>query len=269
MPTGSLAELQRQFVATLLGQPSAGELPVEAAGAGDRAARLAVYRRNARQNFADALAVAFPLLEACMGAAEFRQMAWAYQRHCPPLAGNVLYNGARLGEFLAATVTGSPDEALVSVARLEWAIQEVLVAADSPALPDLQALAAVPADRYAELCFQLHPAVRLLATAHPVFAAWQVLQAGGVPVLPGSGAGERLLVRRADPGIELRRLDAAAWVALSAISTGAGLGTVLAGVADADPTADPGQVLPQLAALGVLNGFVLADGPAWTARQKS
>ena len=259
MPTGSLAELQRHFIAALLAQPGAGELSLRDTGAADGDARLAISRANARHNFADALAAAFPLLQACMADGEFRKMAWAYQRSCPPTAGNVLYNGARLADFLAGHVTGTPDEALLSVARLEWAVQEALVAADDLERLDIGALATVDPGSYAVLRFRFHPAVRLVATPHPVFAAWQALQQGGRPELPATGEGERLMVRRRDDGIEVQRLAPPAFAALTAISTGAPLAILLDEVQAVDGQADPGAVLQAVAALGVLTGFTVGD----------
>ncbi len=264
MPTGSLAELQRHFIAALLAQPGAGAgaLPLRDAGAADGEARLAIYRANARHNFADALAAAFPLLQACMADGEFRKMAWAYQRSCPPAAGNVLYNGARLAEFLAGHLTGTPDEGLLAIARLEWAIQEALVAADDPELLDLSVLAAVDPASYAALRFRLHPAVRLVATSHPVFAAWQALQQGGRPELPATGEGERLMVRRRDDGIEVQRLAPAAFAALTVINKGSPLAVLLDEVQAVDGQAEPGAVLQAVAALGVLTGFTVSDDAA-------
>lgn len=222
LPDRSLQELQRQFVREILHRDSVGLFSQVVTNGLDAERRLAIYRTNARETFALALEAAFPLLLSCMGGEEFRQLAWAYQRACPSPAGYLYQVGARLPGFLAGHVRGTEDEYLIDVARLEWAVQESLVAADSAAALNLSALAEVPADRQVDIRFLLHPSVRLLRTEYAVFGPWEARQArqAGQPVTRAARDPECLLVRRLAAGVQLQRLDSADFDWLSALQRG-------------------------------------------------
>ncbi len=221
--------------------------------------RLGVYRTNARENFAAALAAAFPLLERELGAARLRGLAADYQDAHPSPSGNLFDIGRQLPAFLGAQTGGGPQEYLGDIARLEWAVQEAMVAADCADRFDPAALAAVPAAAHEALSFRLHPTVRLLATAWPVFARWQALHTApaGTPLeqeLPRRST-EHLLVRRTAGGIELQRLAAADHDLLAAIAGGSPLGDLADLVQAGAVPADLGQVLARWARAGVITGI--------------
>jgi len=247
-----LRELQRQFVREILYRDSTGLIPqVVANGAtNDPGAerRLAIYRTNARETFALALEAAFPLLLRCTGSEEFRQLAWAYQRACPSTAGNLFHLGARLPGYLAEHLRGTDDEYLIDVARLEWAVQESLVAADGASALNLAALAEVPADRQADIRFLLHPSVRLLRTQYAVFGPWEALQAGQT-VAPVAPDAECLLVRRLASGVQLQRLASDDFDWLSALQRG----DLLA------EEAELGSLLVSWVTAGVITDFSVLD----------
>lgn len=251
-PGAALGELQRQFVREILYRDSTGLHSQVVVNGLDPQRRLAIYRANARENVAQALEAAYPLLLCCMGRDEFRRLAWAYQQAHPSPSGNLFHLGARLPGFLGDHLPGTEDEHLIDVARLEWVIQEALVAADGPATLDLAALAAVPAERQAHVRFLLHPSVRLLRTRYGVFGPWEARQAGR-PVAPPVPAAEYLLVRRQADGIQLQRLgpDDFAW--LSALEPGAALAQ------SGDEQGDSGSLLVRWVGAGVITAFALDD----------
>jgi Putative DNA-binding domain len=251
-PVLSLGDLQRQFVREILYRDSTGLVSgVVANGLGPER-RLAIYRTNARETFALALEAAFPLLLQCTGVEEFRQLAWAYQRACPSPAGNLFHVGTRLAGFLAEHVSGTEDEYLIDVARLEWAVQESLVAADGATALDLPALALVPAERQAGIRFLLHPSVRLLRTRYAVFGPWEARQAGR-PVTPAALDPECLLVRRLPAGVQLQRLASDDFDRLSALHGGESLAEPRAGQDEL------GSFLLRWATAGVITDFTLQD----------
>lgn len=218
----ALKELQQQFVREVLYRDSAGLLPRVLDRGSSAGRRVAIYRSNARENFALALEAGYPLLLACMGGDEFRRLAWSYQRACPSPSGNLFHLGERLPRFLAEHLTGTGDECLIDIARLEWAVQESLVAADGDTALDLAALAAVPAARQADLRFHMHPSVRLLNTRYGVFQSWEALQAGQRPARPGLlPEPENILVRRLEDGVQLQRLPDPDLAWLKALREGA------------------------------------------------
>lgn len=252
-----LQELQRQFVREIFHRDSAGLLPRIVAAGLSAERRVAIYRNNARENFAVALEAAFPLLLACMGADEFRRLAWSYQKAWPSPAGNLFHVGVRLPGFLAEHLTATADEYLIDVARLEWAVQESLVAADSDAVLDMPALAAVPAGKQADLRFDVHPSVRVLATRYGVFQAWQSLQEGH-PIVKPAFAAESILVRRRADGVQLQLVAALDLAWLGALQEGA----TFAASAAVLPPAEPDQLsslLVRWVAAGVITSFTL-DG---------
>ncbi|MBM4220685.1 MAG: DUF2063 domain-containing protein [Gammaproteobacteria bacterium] len=233
----ALHDAQADFLAAVLGRD-----PAHAAKWPHRG--LAVYRTNARENFAAALEAAFPLLHGLMGHEEFRAMAWAFQRHSPPRSGNQFYCGAGLGDFLATHLADTPDAALAEVARFEWLIQEVLVAADPAEHFDFAVLAAVPETQHPTLRFSFHPAIRLHLTRLPLFRLWQDYQQDGTvsrAALEPSAGPEQLLIRRTGEGVELQRLEPGEFRFLDALLRGEPLESAVGQAGDATP--DPGKLL--------------------------
>lgn len=279
-----LARLQLGFIRAVLHRDDAGLgawIGDDAAAGGslDAARRIGVYRSNARENFADALAAAFPLLAACVGPREFRQLAWAYQRESPSRAGNLFHIGRALKAFLDAHVRGTPDEYLVDVATLEWAIQESLVAADADEAMDTGWLAAIPEERQGSLRVELHPAVRLLASRHAIFHLWESQQATlrllvetGVappenppPAVPPPCRPEHLLVQRQADGVRLHRLAALDFRWLCAMEQGSSLAdstALLDESAAAAGSAALAGLLGHWMQQGVITGFRLPEAAA-------
>ena len=247
----ALRETQADFLAAVLGRD-----PAHAARWPRRG--LAVYRTNARENFAAALEAAFPLLHGLMGHDEFRAMAWAFQRHSPPRSGNQFYCGAGLAGFLATHLANTPDAALAEVAGFEWLIQEVLVAADPAESFDFAALAAVPEARHATLRFSLHPAIRLQRARLPLFRLWQEHQQGGTVTgipLESAARHEELLIRRTGEGVDLQRLDPAEFRFLDAQLRGETLESAIARAAADDDSLDAGKLLAHWISAGVITGL--------------
>lgn len=252
-PDPALGELQRQFVRAVLHRDEAGLEGRIRAGGLPVGRRLAIYRTNARENFAAALEAAYPLLHRCLGPEEFRALAWTYQRACPSPSGNLFHLGRRLPGFLAEHVDGTDRAHLADVARLEWAIQESLVAADDAGTPDLAALAAVPASALPDVRCRLHPSVRLLAVAHGVFVLWQALQAGNA--LPGPApAPEHLLMLRRDDGVVVHRLPASDFAWLACVRQGGTFGEALARLPVEDQ-AGLGELLVRVVGTGAITAF--------------
>jgi hypothetical protein len=248
----ALHEAQADFLAAVLGRD-----PAHAARWPHR--RLAVYRTNARENFLAALEAAFPLLHALMGHDEFRAMAWAFQRSCPPRSGNQFHCGERLAGFLATHLAGTPDAELAGVAGFEWLIQEVLVAADEVPDFDFSSLAAVPETAHGSLRFCFHPAVRLHNAALPLFALWREHQRSGTVAcasLDTAGDTGALLIRRTGEGVELHRLEPSAFRFLEALSGGACLDTAVKQAwDDAGTGTNAGELLARWISAGVITGF--------------
>lgn len=249
----ALHEAQADFLAAVLGRD-----PVRSAQWPRR--RLFVYRTNARENFAAALEAAFPLLHGLMGHDEFRAMAWAFQRSCPPRSGNQFFCGADLTDFLATHLADTPDAMLVEVAGFEWLIQEVLVAADDNTRFDFATLAGLPPAQHGSLRFRLHPATRLYRSRLPLFALWSDCQRSGTVdriQLNTTREYEELLIWRSGEGVILYRLETTEFRFLQALLRGENLEAAIECASEPEDTRlQPGELLARWVSAGVITGFV-------------
>jgi hypothetical protein len=216
----SLREVQRGFTAAALFDDAASlaEIGILADGL-DPAARIAVYRNNVFGNYRQALAATYPVVRRLVGAALFDAAVAAFVRAYPSQHGDVNRYGGDMARFLATYPPARTLVYLPDVARLEWALDQANIAAESPPL-DLRALAAVPAAALGALRFALHSSVQIVKSRHPVFRIWQVNQpgeAGDSRVEAGEG-GDLLLVRRAPDGVVIERLAAGEHAFLAALA---------------------------------------------------
>lgn len=253
----SLHELQRMFGAALAsGESAALERHVVANGI-DAVARIHIYRNNTREIHLAALRAAFPVLERLVGADYFRQLAFEYRERFPSTSGNLHFLGCELPLFLEHRFAGTEYRYLPDVAKLEWAYQEVLVAAEHAPLAVDRLQRVAPVD-YPRLVFRLHPAARLVASPFPVLTIWSANQpdTGDTGTIDLRSGGERVLVLRTAGEVELRRLDDPEFMFLKLIADGA----TLAVAADAAVNAgafDLGATLRRYAAAGLLIDFSL------------
>jgi hypothetical protein len=257
----ALRELQVAFLdGALYGYPTqiaaliaTGELAPEA--------RVAIYANNAREGFLQALGAAFPVIERLAGRDWFRQTGREYMRRHPSRSGNLHFVGERFAAYLEEELRATNYAYFADVARLEWAYQEVLVAADRPPL-DISALSGIGSDRYDSLVFRVHPALRLVESRYPVFAIWKANQpdagAGSQPISLDAGAARVLIVRR-DDHVELRELEAAEFALLAAFMRGATLSEAFGLAALADARADLALALSRIVKLQTLVDFEIAS----------
>jgi len=235
----SLRELQEAFAAALLDPAGVDLAPFIVSDHIAPAARLDVYRNNARHNFGEALRAVYPVVERLVGAPFFDHVAACYGRSHPSTSGDIHAFGARLGDFLAAFEAAAGLPYLPDVARLEWAMHEVFHAADAAPFP-LERLAEVPADAHATLRFTLSPACRLLASPWPVARLWALHQPGVAwdDAFDIAAGGESVLVRRSGFEVELEPLAAADFAMLRRLADGQTLGEALAAVRETAPGFD-------------------------------
>jgi hypothetical protein len=143
--------------------------------AGFEAARLGVYRNNARETFHKTLAVTYPVVRRLVGEMCFRGLARSYSTEFPSRSGDLARYGAELPTLLEIQYRDTAFAYLADVARLEWACAEAETAADG--LPfDLLHLERVPREECERLRFTLRPPVRLLSSRFPIFSIWEAHQ---------------------------------------------------------------------------------------------
>lgn len=217
----SLRSIQQSFSASLTGRSDeAIEHWLDDTTIAGRNA-LQVYRNNVREAFLGTLETTYPVLHRLVGPDYFRQMASKYQFRYPSRAGNLLYIGESMPQFLQEEFGDTVFAYFIDIAHLEWACQLALVAADCDGM-DRTSLAKVAVNDYPALRFGMHPSVRLLTSIYPVFRIWRSNQPGHdeQEQIDLAEGGDCLLVRRDGDTAEIRRLEPAQFNFLKALAAG-------------------------------------------------
>lgn len=246
-----LAAFQHGFMAEIV-----GEAPPSSAAA-------AVYRRNVFATLQGALEAAYPVVRRLVGEAFFVEAARRYARERPSTSGDLHAFGGDFGDFLEAYPPANALAYLGDVARLEWACHESFHAAEAAPL-DRAALGRVPSHRHGEIRFRLHPAVRLLRSAHPVAAIWQANQAGRDGEIAGAAGPEHVIVWRDGGEVQVATLAPREWDFLDAIARGAPFQAASAAFDAPDAAAGDAlaTALARHVASAVITGFFLPTAGA-------
>ncbi|HSD60308.1 MAG TPA: DNA-binding domain-containing protein [Burkholderiales bacterium] len=254
----SLRDIQSAFVQALFEGQEAWLARYILAGGVAPGARLAVYRNNTLHNYHEALRAVYPVVERLVGEEFFGHAARRYAFAYPSRSGDIQNYGESFPEFLAALPGTAELPYLRDTARLEWLVHEAFHAAEHPPL-NLEALAAVPAERYPDLRFAVHPSCRLLASPYPVHLIWAVNQpqhSGEESIDLGIG-GVRLLMWRPRFQVEMLPLGVGEHALLAALAAGQTLGAACDAALAAEDGFDIAAALRAHTADGVLVGFAL------------
>jgi hypothetical protein len=251
----SLRELQADFMDALLDTASAGRASALIAGARAEG-RLGVYANTVRRNFRDALLSTFPAVNRLVGEDYFRQAAGEFQRRHPSRSGDLTHCGEGFADFLALLHAEDGHAYLADMARLEWSIQESLLAAEHAPL-DLAALARVPPDAYGDLCFKPHPALRLFESPYPTLAIWEanVGTDAEPPAIDLTSGGERLAILRQRLKLRFHRLSPGEHSFLCAVVRGERFSAAIEGGAAADAAFDATAALQRFVACEAIVDF--------------
>jgi hypothetical protein len=218
----SLRELQTRMLEALLNGPSGDAAELIDAAAPIALSRLQVYRNNVLANFADALRLTYPAIWRLVGEDYFRQTARNFQRRQPSQSGDLVHAGRCFADHLDELHAESKYRYFADVARLEWLIQDALLAAEHAPL-DLEKMAGVAASAYDTLRFELHPSLRLFESRYPALRIWEVNV--GSDEEPESvnldAGGERLAIMRHRLQLRFHRLSAGEHRLLDEIRRGA------------------------------------------------
>jgi hypothetical protein len=249
----ALRDLQHRFARALVGDAAAGVESLIVSHGIAPAERAGIYRNNVRATFRNTLQIGFPAVARLVGVDYFRQLAGAYQDRYPSRSGNLQHVGADFPAYLAGLFYGSRFEYLADVAAIEWAYQEIVVAADHGPL-DRARLAAVRPGDYATLRLQLHPAARVIESRFPLVRIWRANRdesLDSAPIDLDSG-GERILLLRRELDVEIHRIAIADFEFLAALAREARLSEALEAAASADPQTDPAPLLTRYVRDGVI-----------------
>jgi hypothetical protein len=234
-PGPALAELQSVMRAALLGGDPAAVLAQVVADRVAPADRFACYANNVTAGLVEVLEAAFPATSRLAGGQNFRYAASRFAREQPPAEPRLLAYGAAFPTWLAGFGPAAAQPWLAEVARLEWARNEALFAADAlPLKPE--ALAGIAPEAVPGLRFTPHPSLRLLRSVYPIHDLW--LGERPAAELVAAGGPQDVLVLR--PALQVIQLPVARGDAalLAALGVGAVLaeaaGAALAETADLD-----------------------------------
>jgi hypothetical protein len=223
--------------------------------AASRAARLGVYRNNARETFHKTLAVTYPVVQRLVGELCFRGLSRSYATDFASRSGDLSAYGAELPTLLDIYYRDTAFAYLADVARLEWACAESATAADGVSF-DVFHLAQVPAGDCGSLRFMLRAPVRLMSSRFPVFSIWEANQGDDVEIVALSRGAEHVLITRRQ-GVKIYRLDAGTFAFARSLADGDSLADAASAGDVASAEFAVGEALKTLAQLDVLAGFRL------------
>lgn len=223
--------------------------------------RIDIYANMYFYRIRDCLKEDFAALCAVVGADNFHNLITDYLLAHPPVHFSLRYAGRHLPDFVALHHLSQQWPYLADLARLEWSILDAFDAADAPPL-DAAALAAVAAERWPELRFQLTPSLRVLRLGWPVQEIWHHAQRGESPsaLRPEDTA---LRVWRQDLRVFHRPMDAAETAGLLAVAAAAPFAAVCEQItlyddAGADAAAQRAfSLISQWLTDGLLTGYAL------------
>ena len=139
-----------------------------------------VYRYAYASRLVEALRNDHPHLHGYLGDDAFDTMGRAFVAAHPSLHPNLRWYSRGIPDFLKATEPYSQHPAIVELAALERALNDVFDAADAPVLA-FDEIAAVPAEQWNGLRFHPHPTAQRLNFTTNAVAIWIALNGEETP----------------------------------------------------------------------------------------
>ena len=230
MPT--LLELQRAMRASLVDRDDGAAAAMLAEHVG--ADRLNIYRNTFVTGVTKALRLSYPAVHRLVGADFFEGAAGIFVAQHPPQTAYLDAYGAEFPDFLQAFAPAATLLYLADVARLEWAVNRAIHAPDVAPLV-LERLSSLATDDQIRVRFVPHPSVALLSAGYPADVIWRGVLGGDDAALAAVDLNDgpvHLLVERAASGVEVSRLDEAAWRFAAALCDGQTIEATLAEMPD-------------------------------------
>jgi hypothetical protein len=252
----SLRELQVHVMDALLGAALPSSLELIAGPVARAERQFGVYANTVQGNFRDALQSTYPAVRRLVGEDYFRQTAREFQRHHPSRSGDLSHCGQGFPSFLAQLHPDDGFSYLADVARLEWLIQESLLAPEHAPL-DLASLARVPPAAYDDLRFELHPTLRLFESRYPTLAIWQVNVGSDAepPTIDLRRGADLIAIVRHRLQLQFHRLSAGEHCFLRAFARGESFRAAVACGGEADAAFDATAALQRFVAAEAVVAF--------------
>ena len=225
----SLLDLQRALRASLVIHDDSRISAHVVEGGISAAERLDIYRNTFASALATALRLSYPAVYRLVGAEFFEGAVRIFIEASPPTNACLDDYGETFADFLSGFEPAASLAYLPDVARLEWAVNRALHAADAEPF-DPRRLAALAETERARVGFAPHPSVSLVHADHPADLIWHAVldedDAALSAIDPGAGPAW-LLVQRFPTGVEARRMSESAWRFTSALCAGRPLAAAL------------------------------------------
>jgi hypothetical protein len=248
-----LERLQADFAAALLDAGATSSLlPTLGLHGPDCAQRLGRYRGNVRAAWQKALAHAYPVVHALVGAEFFAALAEAYAGAHPSASGDLNEFGAQFCTFVRTYERAQSLPYLPDLAALEWLVHRAHYAADANVLARERMAVISPHDLLAAR-FSLHPACAWMQSRFPIETIWRAHQADSEVEWPDSlDRAESVLVTRPQWRVEAVESSAAEIAALAQLRAGCAMDDAIGAAFDADAKFDFAKTLVRWLYLGVL-----------------
>ena len=186
--------------------------------------RLAIYGDGYGARLIDALEAHYPALLALLGKEEFANLGDAYVRAHDSNFASIRFYGGALDAFIKTHPDHQSMPLRAELASWEWAMSEVFDAADA-AYIGVAVLGQIAPEDWAELRFELHPALRRVDLSWNAPAFWKALTQSAPPPEPAAQASPvAWLLWRRELQIFFRPLSAEEAQALDAVHSGASFG---------------------------------------------
>jgi hypothetical protein len=236
-----LRELQESVAQALLEKDAATPAGVvsDRVSADDR---FSAYRTNVVGSLVSVLAAAFPATQRLAGEENFRYAAQRFVREHPPREARLLAYGAEFPLWLSLFRPAQQKPWLAELARLEWARNEALFAADAEPIR-IEALTGIAAEAIPTLRFTLLPSVRLVASSWPVHALWQLAQDEKPLTEQPDRRAQQVLVLRPSLSVKQLPLEPADAALLEALHAGETFATAAEAALAAEADCDLQQLL--------------------------
>jgi len=215
----SLAELQHDFLANILHGDHGIESHIKANGL-TASQRMQIYQHIVENTLTEALQTSYPAVRLLVGDDFFDLAADRYMRRYPPVSGNLQDYGAQFSDLLAAMEEAASLAYLPDIARLEWARQLSLLAADAQSLEAAETAFRLQYLGNYPMQMVLHPSVHLVRSLHPVFDIWHFCMQPSGQSLQLDTAGQSVLLWRDGAQIAMQAMDAPAATFLTAVLGG-------------------------------------------------
>jgi hypothetical protein len=256
----TLLELQIQLRRAVLGGDTAELVAAIQDDGLDPAARLGIYRNHAFATLGAALQGTFPVVCRLVDKRFFAYAARQYLRERPPHSRCLVEYGADFADFLTGFDPCKSLPYLADVARFEWARN---IAATKREVTPLQieAIAAVPAEKAAYIGLSLQPSLSYLASPWPIDTIWQANQEDEVPRIDLASGGAGLEIRRAGEAVAWQRLDPVTFAFRTALADGLVLAAAIAAATPRDPAFDITAALQRVFAEGLAVAYRISPEP--------